>query len=66
MKDLLTIKDLEIREIKELFTLTTELKYKKNNGDWKAPIKDNNYVYLFKTPRSDKNKSKQSPFRLLR
>lgn len=32
MKNLLTITDLELKEIKELFTLTTELKYKKNNG----------------------------------
>ncbi|MGM0370263.1 MAG: ornithine carbamoyltransferase [Bacillota bacterium] len=32
MENLLTIKDLKLEEIKELFTLTTELKYKKNNG----------------------------------
>ncbi|MBM7556517.1 ornithine carbamoyltransferase [Halanaerobacter jeridensis] len=32
MENLLTIQDLGVKEIKELFTLTTELKYKKNNG----------------------------------
>ena len=31
MKNLLTIKDLTTEKIKELFTLTTELKYKQNN-----------------------------------
>ena len=32
MENLLTIKDLELEEIKDLFALATELKYKKNNG----------------------------------
>jgi len=32
MENLLTIEDLSLEEIKDLFTLTTELKYKKNKG----------------------------------
>jgi ornithine carbamoyltransferase len=32
MENLLTVEDLSLEEIKDLFTLTTELKYKKNKG----------------------------------